>query len=498
MCFDGSTLYETNFHHGPYLTATESVGAGSIPAGTYQYLAVYEFVNAKGEVVLSAPSAAVSITLGSAKNVTLVAGTYKLGVLAPICQVVLYRTKINGDVFYKIDVENNDQYTESISHIDSATDASIENGSTWYFPGEVLENFPPAPHSSSCLYKNRILSVADDIPNCLQYTKEKDFDISPGNNEFLRIFVEDSNYSQNEVLRCVGVLDDKIILFKDTSIFFVIGDGPNNSGEGEFSRPQLLSADVGCPSPRSIVCTPMGLMFKSTKGIYVVTRSLEVQYVGADVEDYNAKEITGAVLVDDKNLVVFTTSDDVAMVYDYYFRQWSVFTNYVAQDLTLWNGQLAHLKSSGVVRVENAAFDDDGTFVPFKLITGWLKVKDLQNFGRARRALFLGEYKSAHNFRVSVAYDYEQFNWSTKTFVPLTGAEYNIAVKPALANVYTGTIDGVYQWDYHLEKQKCQALKFTIEDIDTGTAGESLTLTNMALEVGLKAGPYKTQASKKG
>ena len=112
--------------------------------------------------------------------------------------------------------------------------------------------------------------------------------------------------------------------------------------------------------------------------------------------------------------------------------------------------------------------------------------------------LLVGEYKSNHNLRISFAYDYEKFNWNQKTMVPLNGSNYNITSRPSNANMYSGTIDGVYQWDIHIEKQKCQALKLTIEDVFTDTAGESLSLTSIDLEVGVKEGPYKTQTAKKG
>jgi hypothetical protein len=294
-------------------------------------------------------------------------------------------------------------------------------------------------------------------------------------------------------------VDDKVILFKDSSTYFFIGDGPNNAGEGDFSRPQLITSDVGCTNPRSIISTPMGLFFMSQKGFYLITRGMELVYIGADVENFNDEQITGAVIIEDNDQVVFSTAAGPLLVYDYEFKQWSIYQNYSANDIAFWDGKLVHGKSSGVVHKETSAYTDDGAFIPMKIQTNWLKIGDMQDFGRVRRSLFLGEYKSPHQFKVSVSYDYEQYAWDTYTLTPQAAANYNVTVKPSLASQYTGTVDGVYQWQIHLAKQKCQALKFLIEDIAPASPevpGESFTLTNMTLEAGLKDGPFKTVAAK--
>ena len=46
-----------------------------------------------------------------------------------------------------------------------------------------------------------------------------------------------------------------------------------------------------------------GVFFKSAKGIYLLDRSFQVHYIGADVEAYNALTIVGAAVVPDTNSV---------------------------------------------------------------------------------------------------------------------------------------------------------------------------------------------------
>jgi len=52
------------------------------------------------------------------------------------------------------------------------------------------------------------------------------------------------------------------------------------------TEPSLIPTDTGTINPRSIVLTPMGIMYQSEKGIYLLDRSLQVSYIGADVEAY--------------------------------------------------------------------------------------------------------------------------------------------------------------------------------------------------------------------
>ena len=80
---------------------------------------------------------------------------------------------------------------------------------------------------------------------------------------------------------------------------------------------------------------PEGLMFKSSKGIYLLSRALELKYIGADVEAYNAFDVTSAQLIPTVYEVRFTLTNGVCLVHDYYVDQWSVYTNIAAVDATM-------------------------------------------------------------------------------------------------------------------------------------------------------------------
>jgi hypothetical protein len=59
-------------------------------------------------------------------------------------------------------------------------------------------------------------------------------------------------------------------------------------------------------------------------------------------------------------------------------------------------------------------------------------------------------------------------------------------------------LDSVYQARIHLATQKCESIKFSIEDVNIGTPGESFSLTSVSFEVGLKKGAFKSSLAKGG
>ena len=57
---------------------------------------------------------------------------------------------------------------------------------------------------------------------------------------------------------CLGVPDDKLIVFGQNSIGVLIGDGPNDAGQGSQYGDIILATDRGCIDSRSVVLTPTG------------------------------------------------------------------------------------------------------------------------------------------------------------------------------------------------------------------------------------------------
>lgn len=504
--YDGSTVGEMGFHIYPEdVTLTQSASGGSMSDGTYSFRAVYEWVDAKGQRHRSAPSPAVAITVnggGSSQSVTATIPTLRLTEKSGVA-IHLYSTVDSGTIYFRTtsvaSPTFNDTTVDDITITRTDDDTTLIGNEILYTTGGIVENIAPPACSIVALHNNRIFLSGLEDPNEIWFSKEYvNGEAVSFNDSFLR-----RTEAEGGAITQLASMDDHLVIFKNSSIYRQSGSGPDPSGFGsDFTEPQLVATDVGCTDPRSVVLTDTGLMFKSDKGIYLLDRSFRVNYIGADVEAFNDCTITSAILMDGENEVRFTIRDNKALVYNYYFKQWSTWTNYSAEAAVVWLGNYTHLKSSGLVRMEqDGVFLDNGVSIYLLIETAWIKLKGLQDFQRIRGFSLLGEYKSDHVLNVSLLYDYEEYVRSIILFNAtnvIVSNTYGSDTVYGDSSVYGGDGDNVYQLSVpHLPRQKCQAIKFRFQDdISGANAGESFTISDLTLNVGLKTGMAKLKPEK--
>lgn len=502
--YDGKEIVEHSFHVFPENLSdggTATTG-GSLSDGNYQYSAVYSWTDNKGQEHRSAPSIPLEVTLsgGTAtqtQDVTI--PTLRLTEKSNVV-IELYRTENNGTIFYKVtsttSPEYNNKTVDSITFTDTVSDSSLISNETLYTTGGVLDNISaPAAYLIS-EFNNRVFLAGLEDDNKLQYSKIR-FEGRPVEfNDTLTINVN----STGGPITALGSLDDKLVIFKETAIFFLSGDGPNNLGEQDnFIEPELISADVGCINPESVVLTPDGLMFKSKKGIYVLSRALQPIYIGAPVEDYNNLTIKSADLIADKNQVVFATIDGNALVYNYFVKKWTTFSNHRAKSATVLNNEYYYLRTDNDIFVQNEGYTDNGSHIKLKMVTSWMSFAGVQNFQRVYKALILGNYKSAHKLNIKVAYNFiEAFTQEKVVDVSdfITESIYGTTSATYGSETPYGGSGAQYQIRLDFKKQKCQSIKISIEDIQDSNYGEGVELSNLLVVVGAKRGEFKVDQSR--
>jgi hypothetical protein len=341
--------------------------------------------------------------------------------------------------------------------------------------------------------------------NEIRYSKILRKSEAPGFNEGLSIQVDPEGGDITQI----ASLDTNLIVYKRDGIYSISGNGPSDTGSGAtFSEPEPIASDVGCTNPDSVVLGPEGLYFKSAKGIYVLSRNLSVSYIGSQVEEFNDNTITSAQLLDDQNEIRFNTAEGNTLVYNYYFKQWSVFPNQQTTDAVIWDNQHVVLRTGDLIHKNSPnTFLDDNSAVKMKIGTGWIALNGLQGYQRVYRMSLIGEYKTRHTLRVKVYNNYSEVATQTVTFVPAdvlaVNSDYYGDSTYGTISPYGGNLeDDVYQFMVHIEQQKCQAIRFDIEDLvdnrtDFGN-GESLNLSGVTVQVGIKRGSNKVKAAKKG
>lgn len=425
MLFDGTGFVEAGFHRFPFNLQATAAGAGHVLSnGTYQYVAVEEWVDAKGNLHRGIPSVPVSVVAvaGNNCNVTVngVAQTRRSANLPDSSndsfiartnsKIVLYRTTANGTVFYKLTQilgSNADNVTTPagvlITITDQTTsDTDIQANEVLYTQGGALENEPPPACRYVCVHQKRwVVAGIEGDAYGFAYSQEAELGEIPGFSEVLYGRVPP------DLGKITGVasMDDRLFLFCERGIWAVSGVGPDSTGgQNGYSEPQKVSADTGCSASRSIIETPDGLMFLSPRGIRLLSRTLSVVPIGLPVDSLATACI--AALVDQtKNQARFYTGTSV-LVWDFLWQQWSKYTNHSAVGAVNYNGLPCHLTSSGALATPGGT-TDNGSAIPCTVETGWLNFGAVQAIQRVWRALILGKCTAAQTINLMVGYDYE-------------------------------------------------------------------------------------------
>jgi hypothetical protein len=206
--------------------------------------------------------------------------------------------------------------------------------------------------------------------------------------------------------------------------------------------------------------------------------------------------------MEDYDEVRFTTMDGSCLVYNYHFDQWSTFTNYESVSAVNALGTYVHLKSDGTANKEVVdQYDDNGSRIQRAIETSWIALSGIQGYQRIYRFAILGDFLSHHITRVRLAYDYENSYNETIYFNTQSGLQQTIFGDDTVFGEETplgGGGSSVYQFRSKPRRQKCEAFKVRIEDLDTleATCGACFSFLSLTLEVGRKVGINKMGASK--
>lgn len=473
--YDGKGIAEAGYNLFPVITPIGSSGTGF----TFEYQAIYTWIDFEGNLHRSAPSIAIATTQSSdispTNAITVTITGYGLGEQYKIPNVIieLYRTVSTGTTFYLVGTANNTPLGDVVI-VDTTTSTALTGNQQLYTTGGELENIGPPTTDLMTSFKNRVILVNAENP--LQWWFSKQI-IQGFPAEYSDILTQNIDQKGGDIT-ALSTMDDKLIFFKQSNLWYVIGDGPSPNGQNNnFTYPQIISSDTGCINQNSIVLSPHGLFFQSPKGIYLLGRDLSLNYIGSPVERYNSSNVTSAQMISGTNQIRFSLDSGIVLVYDYFMQQWSTFTNIAANDAIIYNGNYMYLTSAGIVNGETSGvyIDPLNSAISLSLTTGWLSFAGLQGFERIKQFLILGESESPTLLSVKLAYDFDSTIAQTDN-IPITSASIPM------------------QYRIFMARQKCQSIQITLSDSPT-TPTEGLRLSALALNVASKKGPFKKSAA---
>lgn len=508
--YDGTSVTEQNFHVGPELktsSASAATTGGFVQNGTAYYVVCYQSIDAYGQTDISAPSVSIPVTTtgSNVSKVTLTIPTYRLGNKSNVT-IMVYRNIVasGGTVFYQCinsitPVASggvnapiiNDPTVDTVTFHDELNDSILGNVQL-YTTGNVVINGAPPPVSCLAVNQNTCFALDSTNPLSIWFSETA----VPGTPAVFSPWFTINADPRGGPVTGMAAMDTNLIIFKEDSIFYISGSPPDNTGNNwGFSDAQYLSTTVGCTNPRSVIYTEKGVFFQAAngKGIWQQGRDLlSNTYVGAPVEAYNNDTVTSVDLIDNTTQIRFTLSSGVALVYDYYVSQWSVFTNIDAVDSIIYQGAFSYLQPGGTVMVETpGVFSDNGTYISMKFVTSWLSLAAIQGFQRIYEFELIGSLLSQHTLVVSTAVDFNPATVQTLSIPSGSVSVYGASSPYGNESPFGGAFPQ-YEWRILPNIQKCTSMQITVQDIQSGTTiGQSLDLSAITLLVGKKTGLNK-------
>ena len=524
--YDGVRTSEAGFYTSPAVISATVAAAAGMDNGYYRYVGVWEQADASGQVHRSTPSDPIlaaspgGSTNGAGNNTTLLTIHRSLptqrtdlssvtGATSSLpMQHVLYRTKNTGlPPYYRIagSVQTCDPTAATFTYSDGLLDTAL-TGAPLYTQPSVPNTAQPnaCPPGSTCLirHQDRIFLVADD-QRTVWFSKPQVYGEGIAFGDLFQFPV-----GGQAPVTALGSLDSSLVVFKRDEIYFVDGQGPADSGAGgDFSMPQALAADVGCIEPRSVILTPLGLMFQSLRGIELLTRGRQVapffgQFVETTLAAYPV--IQSTILDEASGHVLFfcaaseTGTGGICITYDLVHQKWKTETRSIGGSaVAVRSAQLigtaatsaptlTMVDSAGkVLQQSTTEFTDNTIYAGAGVTSPWIKLAGLQGYGRVRSVTILGKALTSCNLKVDIRVDYRNDTTpvQTRTF---TATEMS-ALSPL-------------QLYMTLKVQKCESIQVQItEQTPTGGAsvgtGQGIALEGLRFEYEQKQGPNRGIAS---
>lgn len=449
--YDGWQPVEQGFLDYPQFRAIDSGVAGNVN-GLVSYVMIYKSISSNGTVSYSRVYGPVSVTVANHKVTIRAVGPHvssRFGNRFGIqnqgdVTLELYRTVSGGTQYFlcstsqttsgtpstqDLQLQATDSYFEAT---DNLTDAALQANPLLYRqPGTAntsLDRYPAPSCDTICTHKDRVF-VVDSFGQRVYYSSFFVDGEAPWFSPAFSFMV----HGGHGPITAICSMDGRLFIFKKDGVWVVDGDGPpENGGDGtEFSPPVAVATRYGCTDPRSLVVTPIGIMYRSSRGIELLNRSLQVQWIGDRVKvSLPSYPITTAAIMDKDGRVRFmcVQAEDGSgtgkeFVYDTNYDCWSTATYKIggaadvpvfSADRFTYNGAETVVLSTGstCVRLNESTFLDDTYYVPWQFETSYVRPAGMQGRFQLNSCMVLGKRISNHGLRVSLDFDYEGYTLS--------------------------------------------------------------------------------------
>jgi hypothetical protein len=493
--YDGEGIVEVGFPISPNNLSPLGTGAGSpLLAGTYGVAYSWNWQNAQGERDRSTIGALELVTITAAQEIRTTSNapgmTRKRAPRAPI-SAQAWRSPVNpspdSDIFL---VSSNDpsvnagdnRYlaagtSSSMGSFDDAlSDADLLLREAFPENGAVLDNTCPQPCTAIIATQDRIIATGTaDHPNRIDYSLLRTPNAVASFNGLLSVELPPLG-GRNTAL---AILQETLVCFQEHAVFALPNDGFLNNGTGANYGPgRLITSDIGAVSQEAVAFTPLGILFKSAKGWYLMSDWGAPRFVGAAVAEFDADVVRSIVVVESQHQVRVLT-DQRMLVWDYQANggrgEWAEWPMVDGVDGVMWQGRHVIIVNSDDIQMEEGAF---GSPVQLDVESPWIKLADLQGYVKIWYLMVLGRVLSDCRLRIRLKRDYDE----------TTYFDDKIHDPP-------GAIGGPLQVRHGPSISQVEAIKVRITalhaTLDQAPVGAGFSLTGLSFEYGTQPGLFR-------
>lgn len=473
--YDGVRAIECGFHVFPWaFRAVDNGAGGSLSPGVYVYKCSNRYQNAQGETERSTSATTSTVTMvGNQAAIGLMADlhiTHKLSV-APAIEI--WRTVVTPGTdspFYLVTssdptatgangyIANDPSVLGVATFVDNLADDAVLIRESNPENGAVLESL--APPAAKIIVSNDtrlFLAGVAGRPDEVWYSRLRGDGEVASFHDSLRIPVP----RQGGDITALTFNNETLTVFRETAIYALPGDGFNNLGQGSNYGPaRVISSDVGAVSHETVALTPRGVVFKSSKGWYLLGPDWSLQYIGANVTDFDSETVRSVDVVETQHHVRILTSGRM-LIWDYLVGHWGEWTISDGLHSVIWNGTQVYLTATGPKQQQTSY-----TSLTYGLDveTAWIKPAEQQGDVTIKLLAALGEYRSAHLVRWRVARDYQYDGAGNVTYFDDSAwTPDNTTVGTALQSKHAPTMS------------RCQAFKVRLTAVSEATRASLVT-----------------------
>ena len=506
--FDGTQIFESGFlFYIGYLNLASAAGGSSLFEGVYSYKVVFHFTDNNGNLHRSAPSPAYSITINAEDTVTIsfpwIQLTYKNiyvsldgDTFSNFVVASIYRTAVNGSVYYKLaDITENEVLKGIAYYDDIISDYSLSTDALYTDSGEVENVAPPSSVGISTIFQSRHFLINSETKN-VQYSKEFAVGLAVSHSDVFTIKVND-----DKTFTAIDFINDKLILFKEKSIYATYGEGLSLAATGQGFVPLFLVSNmIGCNDHKKIVHLPNGIIFDDGNGISALDENLQIKRIGDPIQYYydNIVSISSAVHNPKNDNIIFldSSSNGMSLVYNYKYNTWGVYTIRAYDGIEIDNKLycIYYTDSAYLAYYKNDEYlGSESSRIAFKLETGWISFDKIGGRFRLNDIYVMGYNLSNHSLSIKAQFDFDPVWETAQTFDATSLEEFDYAdyYGDGLSSAYNNQ---AYVVRACFRKKKCSS--FRLQITDTPSADNGLALNAIIFVVSAIDGAFQVDSNR--